>query len=363
MAQEIWRIEMLGGLKALKGDRELTHFETRKVGALLACLALDFQRSHPREVLAEQLWPGEDWDAIRNRLRHALSSLRHDLEPESTPDGAVLVADRSEVRLNPSAVTTDVAEFDAALKRAASSPDLISQAAALRTAIDLYRGELLPGYYEEWVIAERQRLEEAYRNALIRYSGVLTSTGDLDGAIDTARRALARDPLREDVHCDLMALFAATGRTSDAIRQYRDLERQLRHEMGASPSASTREVYERLQMSPNSVASAGSARATTEAEPLKRARLEPDGGAVPLHSRFYIIRPTDGEFQAAVEQKDSIVLVKGPRQVGKTSLLARSLQRAREAGARVVLTDLQKAAPEQLESPGALFHAFADMMT
>src|SRR5437016_13791504 len=109
MAQEIWRIEMLGGLTARQGDRELTHFGTRKVGALLACLALDLPRSHPREILAEQLWPGEDWDAIRNRLRHALSSLRHELEPEPTPDGAVIVADRANVRLNPSAVATDVA--------------------------------------------------------------------------------------------------------------------------------------------------------------------------------------------------------------------------------------------------------------
>ena len=196
----------------------------------------------------------------------------------------------------------------------------------------------------------------------MRYSAVLTDTGDPDAAIDALRRALARDPLREDVHCDLMGLFAAAGRTSDAIRQYRELERLLRAELGASPSVSTRELYERLQLSPAAGATAGNARPMAAAEPMIRARLEPDGGAVPLLSRFYIVRPTDGEFQMAVEQNDSIVLVKGPRQVGKTSLLARSLQRAREAGARVVLTDLQKATPEQLESPGALFRAFAEMM-
>ncbi len=354
---------MLGGLTARQGDRDLTHFATRKVGALLACLALHLHRSQPREVLAEQLWPGEDWDAIRNRLRHALSSLRHDLEPEGMPDGAVIFADRSEVRLNPSAVATDVAEFEAALTRAARSADPGSQAAALRAAIELYQGELLPGYYEEWVVAERQRLEEAFGDALIRYSGVLAETGDFAGAIEAARRALARDPLREDVHCDLMALFAGTGRTSDAVRQYRELERLLREEMGASPSASTCEAYERLRTNPTGTAAPEeNAWPAAVTEPLARARLEPDGGAVPLHSRFYIVRPTDGEFQTAIEQHDSIVLVKGPRQVGKTSLLARSVQRAREAGARVVLTDLQKAAPEQLESPDALFRAFADTM-
>jgi DNA-binding SARP family transcriptional activator len=361
MVRETWRIEMFGGLAARQGDRVLTHFQTRKVGALLACLSLHLQRNHPREVLAEQLWPGEDWEAIRNRLRHALSCLRHDLEPDPTQIGAVILADRSNVCLNPSAVATDVAEFDAALKSASNTTDPILQAASLKAAIDLYRGDLLPGYYEEWVLAERLRLEEAFGDALIRYSSALAENGDLDGAIDALRRALARDPLREDVHCDLMGLFASTGRTSDAIRQYRDLERLLRQELGASPSAPSREAYERLQMH----APGADLEVNEDSNgnpPTTRSRIEPDGGAVPLHSQFYIVRPTDGEFQAAVEQNDSIVLVKGPRQVGKTSLLARSLHRARETGARVVLTDLQKAATEQLESPATLFRAFADMI-
>jgi DNA-binding winged helix-turn-helix (wHTH) protein len=72
-----------------------------------------------------------------------------------------------------------------------------------------------------------------------------------------------------------------------------------------------------------------------------RERLEPVGGAVPLNSAFYIERATDDEFHAAMARRDSIVLVKGARQVGKTSLLARGLQRARASGAGVVLTDLQ----------------------
>src|SRR5438874_6071268 len=143
---------------------------------------------------------------------------------------------------------TDVAEFEDAIKTAANSIDRESQACALHTAIDLYRGDLLPGYFEECVVSERERLEEAYAGALMRYSRVLADSGDLNAAIDVARRALSRDPLREDVHCDLMRLFTAMGRTSDAIRQYRDLERLLREELGATPSGSTREEFDRLQL-------------------------------------------------------------------------------------------------------------------
>jgi DNA-binding winged helix-turn-helix (wHTH) protein len=69
--------------------------------------------------------------------------------------------------------------------------------------------------------------------------------------------------------------------------------------------------------------------------------LPPPGGALPLHSRFYITRRTDAEFGAALARGDSLVLLKGARQAGKTSLLARGLQQARTSGAAVVLTDFQ----------------------
>ena len=83
--------------------------------------------------------------------------------------------------------------------------------------------------------------------------------------------------------------------------------------------------------------------------------LQPMGGAVPLESKFYITRPADHEFQAAIARHDSVVLVKGARQVGKTSLLARGLERAREVGAKVALTDLQELSVADLASAQTLF--------
>jgi hypothetical protein len=90
-----------------------------------------------------------------------------------------------------------------------------------------------------------------------------------------------------------------------------------------------------------------------------RRRLEPVGGAVPLDSEFYVVRSTDEEFQSAIARFDSIVLVKGARQMGKTSLLARGLQQARQAGARVVLTDFQALNAAHLESVDTLFLTLA----
>ncbi len=91
-----------------------------------------------------------------------------------------------------------------------------------------------------------------------------------------------------------------------------------------------------------------------------QAMLEPVGGAVPLDSKFYIVRPTEEKFRTAIGRQDSIVLVKGARQVGKTSLLARGLQQAREEGAKVVLTDFQNLSAGDLESHEKLLLSFAE---
>jgi hypothetical protein len=93
-----------------------------------------------------------------------------------------------------------------------------------------------------------------------------------------------------------------------------------------------------------------------------RPLLESPGGAVPLDSQYYVIRRTDQEFEKAIERRDSIVLVKGARQMGKTSLLARGLQRARQCGARIVLTDFQKLDASHLASANALFRQLADFL-
>src|SRR5437588_11925454 len=102
------RIELLGELRVLQGDRVVTRFRTEKTGALLGYLAYYLDRRHPRETLIELLWPEDDPDAGRHKLSVALSSLRQELEPPGVPDGSVLITDRVLVSLNPATVTTDL---------------------------------------------------------------------------------------------------------------------------------------------------------------------------------------------------------------------------------------------------------------
>src|SRR5438552_18676358 len=110
------RIELFGGLRVQVGERLITRFQTRKTASLLAYLAYYLERSHPRDILIDLLWPDADPGAGRHRLSMAPSSLRRQLEPPGIPAGAVLQADRFLVRLNPAAVRTDVGDLLSALR-------------------------------------------------------------------------------------------------------------------------------------------------------------------------------------------------------------------------------------------------------
>jgi hypothetical protein len=88
----------------------------------------------------------------------------------------------------------------------------------------------------------------------------------------------------------------------------------------------------------------------------------PPLGALPVDSEFYLMRAADYEFRTAVDRRDSIVLVRGARQMGKTSLLARGLLTARDAGLRVALADFQKIRAEDLQSPERLFRTMGEWL-
>jgi DNA-binding SARP family transcriptional activator len=365
-----WRIELLGGLRVTSDCHVITHFRTHKAGALLSYLAYHLHRAHPREELIDLFWPDLEPSHGRNNLSKVLTGLRDQLEPTGVPEGAVLIADRTSARLNPAAVSTDVAAFVAALRAAARVKGRSEQARCLADAIEAYGGRLLAGYYDDWILGEQERLLEAFARAGGELVALLEQADDLPGAVAYARRVVAADPLREEAHRELMRLLAAAGQPGAALRQYRELERILRDELGFQPEAATLELAERLSdqcrvgdggMTEPALPlparglrdAAGHAAARNgqlaphrsgnfapEEQPGTPAFLqEPVGGAVPLDSAFYVVRPVDGRFHAAVRRQESIVLVRGAREMGKTSLLARGLQQAREVGARVAFTD------------------------
>lgn len=235
------RIELLGGLAVAQGHQRTVHFRTRKTASLLAWLAYHVGVPQPRVVLIDFLWPDPAERAGRQSLSMALCWLRHLLEPPGMLPHTVIEADRFAVWLNPENVTTDVLEFKNAfaLARHAQSPR--KRAQLLSETIGLYRGELLPGFYEPWIPPQALLLTEMFVTALLDLASILEDVHAYGEAIVLLRRATVENPLREEPYRRLMRLHAALSQPVAGLQVYRELERILMAEIGEPPSAAARE--------------------------------------------------------------------------------------------------------------------------
>lgn len=274
-----WCIELLGGLRIRRRQTEIAAIKSRKAIALLACLALSPHRPIPREVLLEELWPDEDPEATRNRLSQALTALRHALESDA--ESPLIQADRFEIRLDPARYTTDVREFDAALRAADRAVAPEERRRALEAAVGLYSGELLPGLYEPRLNQERIRLASAHAAALQKLMAVEEAAGDLAGAVSRARRLIALDPLCEEAHCHLIRLLGALGQTTQALRQFQELEELLHKELRLRPSPESCRLANALRAAP-STGPPSFAKSPANTHPVSRPeRTPPATGPLP----------------------------------------------------------------------------------
>jgi predicted ATPase/DNA-binding SARP family transcriptional activator len=253
-AQNLWHVDLLGTLRAVsnKGTR-IEHFQTRQTAALFAFLVYQSlgttsELGVPREVAAELLWVNAPPESARRRLAQALSWLRRRLEGEAgMPPGTVLETDRQSLRLNPALVTTDIDAFQQLLEAAEGATQASERMRLYEEAVERYRGELLPGFYDDWVLRERERLANLYLGALHHLIDGWEKSGDIDRALRIAHTAITTDPYDETARESVVRLLAAAGQSSAALRHYTEWERRLKTEEDRPPAASLQALAERLR--------------------------------------------------------------------------------------------------------------------
>jgi DNA-binding SARP family transcriptional activator len=216
----------------------------RQGEALLAYLALNRDRAQRRELLADLLWP-DDTDTA-HRLSTALWRLKRALAaPEEC--GAALTESQGVVGIHASfPVWLDFVELENVVADVCGTEPAAAPrefAANLDAALAHYRGILLPSCDAEWVLPERQRFERIFCTGLKWLLDHHRAAGRLQTCIGAAERLLREDPLREDVHCELMRLFTEAGHRQSAIRQYRKCRDLLASELGVLPAEETEVVY------------------------------------------------------------------------------------------------------------------------
>lgn len=226
--------------------------ETRQAEALLAYLLLHGPRPHPREVLAGLFWADSPEERARNALNTTLWRLRKRLEPAGLSRGTYLQTGATgEVGLNwRSDLWFDVGAFERGVREV-----LVQQTESLDDetvlervwgALDLYEGELLEGFSDDWILHERERLRSLYFKVLVALMRGAHAKSEWETALGLGQRILDKDPVRESIHREVIKLHLRLGQRTMALRQYEHCVSLLRSELDVEPMKETRLLYQRI---------------------------------------------------------------------------------------------------------------------
>ena len=328
-------VMLLGGFEARLASGAPLSLPTKKAQALLAYLGIRPGQSHPRDKLAALLWGERSDEQARGGLRHALVVLRRALAGAHPPP---LRIEGQTLTLNPAGVEVDVVTFERQVAEGTLQ--------ALEQAAELYRGDLLLGFtvneplFEEWLVAERERLREMALEALGRLLAQQSKAAGTERAIQTAVRLLGLDPLQEAVHRTLMRLYARQGRRGAALKQYQVCVGALQRELGTEPEAETRELYQELLRRPAAVVRAPEPRAdhSTRSE-RKVGTAPPDlpAAETPLFGRQAELGRLRELLGEAMRGHGHVATVVGEAGIGKTRLVSSLVTDALSQGCRVLI--------------------------
>lgn len=245
------RVRLFGRVSVERHGQALAGFSASKVQELFSYLLLHRGRPHPREALASLLWGESPTVHSKKYLRQALWQLQGALRYECDPGGGrLLLIDADWVQLNAAAgLWLDVADFERASALAQGVPAEFLDAGivnALQTAVGLYQGDLLEGWYQNWCLRERDRLQDVLLGILDKLMGHCESHELFDAGLQYGVLSLRHDPARECTHQRLMRLQYLAGDRAAALRQYDRCAVALDGELGVKPSEVTVALYQQI---------------------------------------------------------------------------------------------------------------------
>lgn len=296
------RIQLLGEFCLTYNGIPVTAVHSPRLRTLLAYLILHRGAPQPRQHLAFLLWPDSTEEQARTNLRNLVHLLRQAL-PHTD---CCLHCENQALLWEPHVpYSLDIVEFEAAIK-----------AGRLQTAIELYRGDLLPDCYGDWIMPERERLRQLYVTVLERLIVQLEEARDYRAAQTYAQRLAQEDPLCE-AHCRcLIRLQMLTGDRAAALRTYHACATALRRELGVEPAPGTQQLYAQVLR--------GNHAPTT--------LLTPSGAGLPLIGRQQAWAQLLALWQAAANGRPQLALITGDVGIGKTRLAEAWLAWARQQG-------------------------------
>jgi predicted ATPase/DNA-binding SARP family transcriptional activator len=297
---KILEVKLLGKFEVSHGGKTIA-ITSRPAQSLVAYLILNAGTAHRREKLAGLLWPDSLEETARDNLRHALWRLRKALP--SQPKAEYLLPDDLSIAFNASSeYWLDAAELEK-LSETASAHELIA-------ILSAYQGELLPGFYDEWVVLEREHLYSIFEHHMARLMSLLQNENRWLDMLDWGERWIKLGQRPEPAYRALMMAHAAKGDMSKVAVMYERCVKSLK-EFGIEPSEQTKELYENLKSgkdAPKTV-SIGKKLGSKEAS-----------SNIPVPLTSFIGRQGELKDIAKLLSSSRLLTLTGPGGVGKTRL-------------------------------------------
>src|SRR6266487_451744 len=246
------RIYLFGKFCVRHNEQVLDGFDARKVQELFCYLLLHRDHSFPRETLASLLWPDTTTTQSKKNLRQTLWQLQSALGSHNgRVNGRILLVEQDWVQLNSEAdIWLDVAVFEQVYNLVQKTPGQElngSQAQLLQESVQFYQGPLLEGWYQDWCLLERERLQNMYLAMLDKLMSYCEAHHDYETSLLYGMRIMCYDRARERTHRRLMRLYYRLGDRAEALRQYERCAGALEEELGIRPSKSTVALYKQIQ--------------------------------------------------------------------------------------------------------------------
>ena len=316
-------IFLLGQFKLQVDDLPI-ELPSRPAQSLLAYLALNAGVTQRREKLACLLWPEASESNARGYLRQALWRIRKTLESGSLEGENYLQASDISVTFN------DQSDYwlDAKLLLDKKAEQSIEEMIAIAS---LYRGELLPGFYDEWVVLERDRLEAAYQQKMNLLLERLIEAGQWDDALKWGEEWIRLGYGPEAAYRALMQAHAGLRDQGMVEATYQRCVEALERELGLEPSPETQRQYEQIRQGGLYRAGSPPGRASglTEQKPL----FLDAGETRPIETPVFVAREgelaqLDHFLELALAGQGRVVFVTGEVGSGKTALIQEFTRRA-----------------------------------
>ncbi len=246
------QINLFGKFSIRNDTEELTRLHGSKAQELLCYLLLHRDRPLHRETLSSLLWPDSPKFQSKKYLRQALWQLQVALDSKTEKiEESLLLIEPEWVRINTKAILfLDMAEFEEAftLTRKVWKEGLDNaQAQCLIKAVQLYKGDLLEGWYQDWCLFERERMQNAYLEILDTLMADCEGKKEYERGLIYGDRILCVDHANERTYQRLMRLYYQMGDRSNALRQYARCVAALQEDLGVKPSEVTVGLYRQIR--------------------------------------------------------------------------------------------------------------------